>query len=477
MVFQPNPIKFGTDGWRGVIASDFTFERVAKLAPLSAQVLKDYNQNSNIIIVGYDRRFMAEDFALMTAESLRDAGFDVLLSDSFAPTPAFSWAAKEKNALGALVLTASHNPAKYLGLKVKGAFGGSVTEDVTKKIEVFYNSNIVITPNSSGTITYFDPWDSYCQQLRSQVDVAQIQSAIASGRLKILVDVMHGAASTSLSRLLGCDIPEINGNRDVLFGGGAPEPLPRYIAELFRQVKQTAISHPDSLRIGLVFDGDCDRIASVDGQGNFCSTQVLIPILIEHLAVRKKLTGEIVKTVSGSDLIPKIAKLFDIPLSETAIGYKYIAERMLTNQVLVGGEESGGVGYSTHIPERDALLSALYVLEAVLQSGQDIGDLYNNLREQVNFFSEYDRIDLTLKNLAQKTELENKLATTPLTEIAGQKVIDCLAIDGYKYRLADDSWLLIRFSGTEPLLRLYSEAMDLKTVQRNLNWAKDWATN
>lgn len=476
MTFTVNPIKFGTDGWRGVIAADFTFERVAKLAPLSAHVLREYNPNSNLMIVGFDRRFLAEDFARVAADALQEAGFDVLLSDCFAPTPAFSWAAKEKNALGALVLTASHNPAKYLGLKVKGAFGGSVTEDVTQKIEALIASDETVTATNKGSITLFDPWESYCQQLRSQVDVDLIKDAIASGKLKVLVDVMHGAASGGLRRLLNCDIEEINANRDPLFDGGAPEPMPRYISELFRRVKEDAKNNPDRLRVGLVFDGDCDRIASVDGQGNFCSTQILIPILIEHLAHRKGMKGEIVKTVSGSDLIPKIAQFLQIPISETAIGYKYIAERMLQNQVLVGGEESGGVGYSNHIPERDALLSALYVLEAVVQSGKDISELYENLRQQVDFSSDYDRIDLPLKNIEHKNNLQQRLADNPLTEIAGKRVIDCLAIDGYKYRLEDSSWLLIRFSGTEPLLRLYSEAPTLKIVQENLNWAKQWAT-
>lgn len=475
MVFQLNPIKFGTDGWRGVIAADFTFERVAKLAPLCAQVLQESNPHSNLIIVGFDRRFMAEDFALLVAQTLQEYGFDVLLSEGYAPTPAFSWAAKAENALGALVLTASHNPAKYLGLKVKGGFGGSVGEDVTSKIESRLDTIPKIS-DQKGTLTLFDPWASYCQQLRSLVNIDLIRNSIESGKLKIIADVMHGAASTGLSRLLDCDIQEINADRDPLFGGGAPEPLPRYIPDLFRKIKETAKTHPDSLRIGLVFDGDCDRIASIDGEGNYCSTQILIPILIEHLATRKKLQGEIVKTVSGSDLIPKIAELFNVPLFETPIGYKYIAERMLTSQVLVGGEESGGVGYSSHIPERDALLSALYVLEAMVESGKDISELYTNLQQQVNFDSGYDRIDITLANLDHKNQLQKKLETTPLTEIAGKKVVSCLAIDGYKYRLEDDSWLLIRFSGTEPLLRLYSEAPNLKIVQENLAWAKQWAT-
>ncbi|AUC60232.1 Phosphoglucosamine mutase [Cyanobacterium sp. HL-69] len=471
MGFQANPIKFGTDGWRGVIAADFTMERVAKLAPLCAKVLQEDNPHGKLMVVGFDRRFLAEDFALVASQALQEYGYDVLLADSYAPTPAFSWAAYSQNALGALVLTASHNPAQYLGLKVKGGFGGSVSGDVTSKIEALLDTDLP-KPTEVGTITKFDPWDSYTKQLASLVDVSAIVEGISAGKLDVIVDVMHGAASTGLGRILGCNINEINSQRDPLFGGNAPEPLARYIPELFREVKERGKNDSDALRVGLVFDGDCDRIAAVDSEGNYCSTQILIPIFIEHLSQRRGLKGEIIKTVSGSDLIPKVADLFDIPLSETPIGYKYIAEKMLTTQVLVGGEESGGVGYSTHIPERDALLSALYVLEAMVKSGKGIGELYGDLQKKTNFVSQYDRIDLTLGSMEQKNQLQATLASKPLEEIAGKKVIDCLAIDGYKYRLEDESWLLIRFSGTEPLLRLYSEGNSLKTVHENLNWAK-----
>lgn len=476
MAFTLNPIKFGTDGWRGIIAADFTMERVARLAPLAAQVLKESNSESNLMIVGYDRRFMAEDFAKIAAEALQEKGFDVLLADSYAPTPALSWEAKSQNALGALVLTASHNPAQYLGLKVKGGFGGSVSPDVTHKIEALLTSDSSEnTPVNQGTLEKFDPWESYCKQLANQVNIKAIKEAIASGKLQVFADVMHGAASTGLSRILGCEVTEINSNRDPLFGGVSPEPLPRYLSELFRTIKENAREYPDSIRVGLVFDGDSDRVAAVDGEGNFCSTQILIPILIEHLATHRGFTGEIVKTVSGSDLIPKIAKLYNLSLYETAIGYKYIAERMLTTKVLIGGEESGGVGYGTHIPERDALLSALYVLEAVVESGKDIKELYSNLQEKVAFNSSYDRIDLPLANMEQRSLLLKTLTEKPIKKVAEKSVTDCLSIDGYKLRLDDESWLLIRFSGTEPLLRLYSEGLTNKAVQENLNWAKNWA--
>ncbi len=453
-----NPIKFGTDGWRGKIAADFTFDRLARVSRTAALVLADRyaeTDGDRLIVIGYDRRFMAEDFAKTAAEAVRSAGFDVLLSQTYAPTPAFSWAAKAQKALGALVITASHNPANYLGLKVKGAFGGSVSGDVTQEIEDnLYKQNKVI--DAKGKLELFDPWPSYCEELRSKVKIGAIEEAVATKKLEIYVDAMHGTAASGLGRLLGQSIEEINGDRDPTFGGGAPEPLPRYLSELFRTIRTAARRNPNNLRVGLVFDGDADRIAAVDGQGNFLSSQILIPILIQHLAGRLRLTGEVIKTVSGSDLIPRVAELYNRSLVETPIGYKYIAERMLTAEVLIGGEESGGIGYGSHIPERDALLSALYLLEAIVESGGDLSEIYKGLQEKTNFNFAYDRIDLPYCSMDVRAILLELGQTSQLEEIAGISVVDCLSIDGYKFRLEDGSWLLIRFSGTEPVLRLYS---------------------
>lgn len=477
MPVAANSIKFGTDGWRGVIADDFTFERLALVAPIAAKVLYDtYKEkvDSRTIVVGHDRRFMAEDFALMVANVVSAAGFDVLLTETYAPTPAFSWAAKQQNALGALVITASHNPGKYSGLKVKSAFGGSVPPEVTKQIEALLTEPVP-PASTPGKIENFNPWHSYCEALVGKVNIAKIRNAIASGKLTVFADVMHGAAAGGLAMLLGNEIKEINSDRDPMFGGGAPEPLPKYLSRLFEVMRTHREANPASLAVALVFDGDCDRIAAVDGFANFLSSQVLIPILIDHLTLRRNFSGEIVKTVSGSDLIPRVAALHKLPVFETAVGYKYIADRMLVSDVLLGGEESGGIGYGSHIPERDALLSALYVLEAIVESGLDLGDYYRYLQEQTGFSSAYDRIDLPLSSMSVRTRLLQQLQTQPLTEIAGLPVIDCQTIDGYKFRLADHSWLMIRFSGTEPVLRLYCEAPTLDQVHQTLAWAKNWA--
>lgn len=471
-------IKFGTDGWRGVIAEDFTFDRVRHVAAIAAQVLADVysgaTNQSRLVIVGYDRRFLSEEFAQAVAEAVRNVGLDVLLSEGYAPTPAFSWAAKQQNALGALVITASHNPGKYSGLKVKGAFGGSVAPAVTQKIEARLAEDITpaVTP---GTIQAFNPWESYCNGLRKMVDVSIIREAIEQGKLTVFADVMHGAAAGGLEKLLGISIHEMNHDRDPLFEGGAPEPLPKYLSNFLQHIRAYRQTHPTGLIAGLVFDGDSDRIAAVDGQGNFLSSQILIPVLIKHLALNRGLEGELIKTISGSDLMPKVAALYNLPVYETPIGYKYIADRMLEAEVLIGGEESGGVGYGHHIPERDALLSALYVLEAMVKFNADLSDIYKDLQQQTNFTSAYDRIDLHLSGMDARAALLDRLESAPLTEIAGQKVVDCLAIDGYKFRLEDGRWLLIRFSGTEPVLRLYCEAQTMEQVHATLEWARAWA--
>ena len=486
-VLQP-PIRFGTDGWRGLIADDFTFARLGKVAPLAALALADtfgtyfetaQDAVSKTIIIGYDRRFLSPEFAQFIAKVISEAGFDVQLSEVFAPTPAFSWAAYSQKALGALVITASHNPAGYNGLKIKGAFGGSVSPDLTKQVEEKLDSGFSLPITNMGKITVFDPWASYCEVLRSLVDIQAIQKMIMSGELTVFADPMYGAAASGLARILEVPIQEINSKSDPTFGGYAPEPLPRYISALFRKVRGFHHNHPDKLAVGFVFDGDGDRIAAVDSKGDFLSSQILIPILIEHLAKNRGFSGEVIKTISGLNLIPKVAALYNLPVYETPIGYKYIAERMLSGvaKPLLGGEESGGIGYGTHIPERDALLSALYLLEAIALSKQDLSAIYENLQAQTGYVSHYDRIDKHLASNEVSQKLLQLLQTEPFTEIDGRKVISINAVDGFKFELEDASWLLIRFSGTEPVLRLYCEAATPELVRQTLAWISDRVNN
>jgi phosphomannomutase len=471
-------IKFGTDGWRGVIAQEFTFERLLTVAPIAAQVLRETfgaQTNNHRIIIGFDRRFMAEMFAQKMAEGLQQAGFEVILSNTFAPTPAFSWAAHSQNALGALVITASHNPGHYLGLKVKGNFGGSVAPELTQRIEARLNESI--NTGLPGSLTTFDPWPSYCAAISKQVNIAKIQQLVAQGKIQVFADVMYGAAATGLARLLGSAVQELHSNADPLFGGTAPEPLAHHLVELGDRVRAGQLEHPAQIAVGLAFDGDSDRIAAVDQDGNFLSSQILLPILMQHLHQKRGMSGEVVKTVSTSDLVPKVAALYNLPVHETPIGYKYIADRMLETPVLIGGEESGGIGYGHHIPERDALLSALYLLESIADSHQDLGAQYRQLQTQTNYFAAYDRHDLQLASMEVRALLLNKLAAAPLQSIGKQAVVSLQTTDGYKFHLANGSWLLIRFSGTEPVLRLYCEASTIKEVHLTLAAAADWVKN
>jgi phosphomannomutase len=484
---KQSPIRFGTDGWRGLIADNFTFTRLGTVAPLAAQALADSfgsyfdpehqaSKTNQTVIIGYDRRFLSPEFANYTAKVVADAGFDVQLSQGFAPTPAFSWAAYNQKALGALVITASHNPAGYNGLKIKGAFGGSVSPDLTKQVEAKLDSRFSLPKVTAGKITLFDPWESYCQVLRSLVDIQAIKNQITSGELTVFADPMYGSASGGLAQILEMPIQELNNNSDPTFGGSAPEPLPRYLSALFRKVRSFHFAHPDKLSVGFVFDGDGDRIAAVDSKGNFLSSQILIPILIDHLAKNRGFTGEVIKTISGLNLIPKVAELYKLPVFETPIGYKYIAERMLSGiaKPLLGGEESGGIGYGTHIPERDALLSALYLLEAIATSKQDLSHIYKNLQARTGYTSHYDRIDKHLASNAVSQQVLQQLQTQPFTEINGRKVERINTVDGFKFELEDASWLLIRFSGTEPVLRLYCEAATPELVRQTLEWISDW---
>jgi phosphomannomutase len=473
------PIRFGTDGWRGIIADEFTGDRLDRVVPIAAQVLAEtFPQSQRTVVVGYDRRFLSPEFAQRTAQTLAAHGFDVLLATTDAPTPALSWAAFAQQMMGALVITASHNPAVYSGLKIKGTFGGSVALPVTQAVERRVNGGEVLPPGA-GTITTFDPWESYGAALRQKVDLVAIGALLATGRLQVFVDAMHGVTAGGLTRILGSPqgIAELRTERDPLFGGHPPEPLPQYLTQLTAALRSHQEQHPDCLCVGFIFDGDGDRIAAMDGAGTFLSSQILIPILIEHLTVGRGWTGEVIKTISGSELMGRVAAHHGLPVYETPVGYKYIAERMLSGvPVLLGGEESGGIGYRDHIPERDALLSALYLLEAIARTGQDLSQQYRYLQQRSQFCHAYDRTDVHLGDLAARDRLLELLEHQPPEELAGRAIVDHTAPDGYKLRLEGDAWLLVRFSGTEPLLRLYCEAPTPAAVREILGAIAQWVT-
>jgi phosphomannomutase len=476
-----SPIAFGTDGWRGILGVDITVERLLPVAAAAARELAasaPADLRSREVVIGYDRRFLAPELAEAIASAVRGADLEPVLSSSATPTPASSWAAVERRALGALVITASHNPPEWLGLKIKGPFGGSVEGDFTQRVERRLEAGGITVP-IPGETRRFDALGSYVAGLRGRVDTAALAAGLERLGLRVIVDPMHGSAAGVLPALLGEEalasgaIREIRSQRDPLFGGHPPEPLAPYLQELIAAVKEsTAAGRP---AMGIVFDGDGDRIAAVDENGRFCSTQLLMPLFIDHLAGAKGLGGTVIKTVSGSDLMRLVAQDLGREVMEMPVGFKYIAAEMLSGDVLVGGEESGGVGFGMHLPERDAPFAALLLIEALVEGGVPLGQRIDALQVRCGGAAAYDRLDLRLPDMAARGRLERFLAETPPDEVAGAPVAELITTDGVKLRLGPNHWLMLRFSGTEPLLRLYCEAPDEARVAAVLDWARQLA--
>lgn len=473
------PIRFGTDGWRGILGVDITVERLLPVAAAAAQELAHQaptNLHSKTVVIGYDRRFLAPELAEAIASAVRGVGLDPLLTSTSVPTPACSWTVVQRRALGALVVTASHNPPEWLGLKIKGPFGGSVEGKFTAAVEQRLVAGGVST-TISGALERFDARSEHLEGLRKKLNLGAITAGLRAMGLRVIVDPMHGSAAGCVSELLGSDaeglVSEIRSQRDPLFGGCPPEPLAIHLKDLIAAVQASSRDgHP---AVGIVFDGDGDRIAAVDEEGCFCSTQQLMPLLIDHLAGTRQLPGTIVKTVSGSDLMRLVAEDLGRDVLELPVGFKYIAAEMLAGDVLIGGEESGGVGFGMHLPERDALFAAMLVLEALVQGGMPLGARMRALRQRCGGSSHYDRLDLRLANMKSRQRLEQLLATQPPAEVAGQAVEQVITTDGIKLRLGPSHWLMLRFSGTEPLLRLYCEAPDSERVATVLAWARSFA--
>ena len=476
---DPNPIRFGTDGWRGVLGVDITVERLLPVAAAAAQELAHSapdGLNSRTVVIGYDRRFLAPELAEAIAAAVRGCELEPLLTETAVPTPACSWTVVERQALGALVITASHNPPEWLGLKIKGPFGGSVEGEFTAAVEKRLAAGGITAPIPQ-KVNRFDGRGEHLDGLKRKLDIRALVQGLKAMNLKVIVDPMHGSAAGCISELLGADaqglVEEIRSERDPLFGGNPPEPLERYLDALIISVKEAASTGRPA--VGLVFDGDGDRIAAVDESGRFCSTQLLMPLLIDHLAGARGLPGSVVKTVSGSDLMRLVAEDHGRDVIELPVGFKYIAAEMLAGDVLVGGEESGGVGFGMHLPERDALFAALLVLEALVEGGQALGARLDALKQRHGGASHYDRLDLRLADMEARRRLEGLLAEAPPTEVAGLPVQEVISTDGVKLRLGPSHWLMLRFSGTEPLLRLYCEGPDPQRVASVLGWARNLA--
>ncbi len=466
-------ISFGTDGWRGILGVDFTLERLLKVAAAAAQELAYVKEKkNNKIIIGFDRRFLAEEMAEAVASAVRGVGLVPLLASSALPTPSCSWGIVEENALGALVITASHNPCEWLGLKIKGPFGGSVDNSFTDSVQKRLDAGGISIPIEDVT-ERIDFRKKHLLGISQKFDIPFIANGLRKLGVKIFVDPMHGSAAGCMSELFGVDsddlIHEIRTERDPCFGGNPPEPMRAYLSQLIEEVQ--ASFKADQLSMGLVFDGDGDRIAAIDEKGRFCNTQLLMPVLIDHLARVRNMSGCVVKTVSGSDLMRLVAEDLGREVLEKPVGFKYIAEEMLSREVLIGGEESGGVGFGHHLPERDALFTALLLMESIVADGRCLGEKIDSLHGRFGN-SHFDRIDLTLKDMEMKRNLENFLKKKTPSSIGHKSVLEVISTDGIKLVLDKSHWLMFRFSGTEPLLRIYCEAPSSAEVTSTLYYAK-----
>ena len=456
-------IIFGTDGWRAIIAEDFTFENVRTVAHAIARYVVRAEKPGAEVLVGYDTRFASDRFARAAAEALAAAGIPVRLSCAAAPTPALSLLVTLRKAAGGIQITASHNPFQWNGMKYKASYGSSASPAIVAQIEAelarVQGEGVPALPPQPGRIQSLDLRAPYLEALTALVDWDRIRAA----NFRFVVDPMHGAGSGLLSGLFrrhGIACEEIRANRDPLFGGVNPEPIEPHIAALRQAVVEGKYD------AGFCLDGDADRIGAIDRDGSFINPHQIFSILLWHLAGTRQLSGEVAKTFSTTKMIDKIAAKFGRKVWETPIGFKYICDRMLESDILLGGEESGGIGTKLYLPERDASVNALLLAEVMAWHGKRLGELVAVLQ---NEFGEhhYGRIDLITKD-GQKEKALRYFADPKLTSILDWPVTRREDLDGIKLFIADLGWVMVRASGTENMLRIYSETNRPETTRRAL---------
>jgi phosphomannomutase len=456
------PIVFGTDGWRGRIAQDLTFESVARVVDAAAAwTVSGENTDPGdpwTVPVVFDTRFLSPELAAASAGRLASQGFRVLLSDRPAPTPCASWHVRSQGLRAGLAITASHNPALWNGVKVKAWFGGSATP--ATYAAVARHADRALPARTGGAVETTDLWHAYGEAIAARVDLAAIRRA----GLRVLFDAMHGAAGALLEEIVGAGHPTsvttIRGTRDPLFGGVNPEPIPEHLAASRAELTRAPYD------VALASDGDGDRLGVLDARGRFVTPHRILALLAESLTARDRIKGGIAKTFSTSLLLDRVAARLGVPLFVTPIGFKHIAEKMMSGEVAIGGEESGGLGVAFHLPERDGVLSALLVLEAIAHSGDSFDALLTKQDADYGAFA-YGRRDLHLP-MPILTAFVDELRASPPATRAGRPVTGVEDLDGVKLLLGDRGWLLHRLSGTEPVIRIYAEHEDEKVVERLL---------
>ncbi len=474
-------IKFGTDGWRAVIAETFTFENLRLVSQAVADYLLDTaeSQARLEVVIGFDTRFLSDRFAAEVARVMAANGITAHLARADAPTPAISYNIVHKKAAGGVMITASHNPPRYNGFKVKAAYGGSASKQQTAAIaQKLYSVHNQIGPNlmdtkraeEAGLIQRFDPAWPYYEHLTTNLINMDI---ISNGELEVVVDSMYGAGRGVFREILArtrTRIHELHSQLNPGFGGIHPEPVSRNLKELITVVQN------EKAHLGLATDGDADRIGAVDEKGNFVSPHTIMALAVRYLVERRGKRGAIAKTISSTLMLNRIAKKYDLALYETPVGFDVIAELMINDDVLLGGEESGSISIKGHIPEGDGILMGLLLLEILADANVPLSELIEDL-QRVFGPVVYKRDDIHLKTPISKSEMVKRLVEASPMEIAGERVVKVDSYDGVKYHLADDSWLLIRPSGTEPLLRVYAEASSERSVNALLEAGRELKTS
>ena len=466
---MPTQIKFGTSGWRAVMAEEFTFANVRRAVGGIARYVASQKPKGARVIVGRDPRFLGEAFCSMAAEILSAQGITPLLGADAAPTPAFAHAVIHHKADGVINFTASHNPPEYNGIKFSTPDGCPALPEVTKKIEaeiVAGDSGSLPKSASASSVKAdsLDPKPAYLKRLGEIIDLQAIQKA----GLKIVFDPMWGAArgySDELLRNAGVQVAAVHDYRDVLFGGHAPEPDDHLLEDLRKKMRETGA------QIGIATDGDADRFGIVDGDGTFLQPNYIIALLFDYLVESRGWKNGVAKSVATTNLINALADKHGVPLHETPVGFKYIGELIMQDKIAIGGEESAGLSIRHHVPEKDGVLAGLLCCEAVAKRGKSLGEQLKQISNQVgSFYPQRENFRLTPE---VKTKFTEKLKSDP-REFCGHQVSEVVRKDGLKLVFSDGSWVCYRLSGTEPVVRVYSEARSERGLEKLSTAAKNW---
>ena len=458
-------IRFGTDGWRAMIADDFTFENVRLVAQATAEWMKRDKVAAQGVVVGYDTRFLSGSFAAAVAEVMAANDIKVALTSSFLPTPALSFAVRERKAGGGVMITASHNPARWNGFKVKPWFGGSAPPEVTTAIE-----NAIPGIESSGRVAYTPLEEAEAADLVERIDVKNAYlkaisnfvdiDAIRNAGFSVLIDSMFGAAQGWIARTLldgTTTVHEIHGDRNPAFPGiRAPEPIAHNLGEAMGLIADGGYD------VGLSTDGDGDRFGLIDEHGRFITQLQTFALLVYYFLEVRGERGPIIRSVTMTKMVDRLGELYACPVYETPVGFKFLGPKMTETDGVIAGEESGGYAFRGHVPERDGLLSALCILDFMAKTGKRPSELYERVGPH-----EYDRVDITVRD-DEKQAIEARVQNSAPTQIAGLRVESRDEVDGYRFHLEGGWWLLMRFSGTEPLLRIYAEMPSTELVQEAL---------